>query len=471
MPPKGAVRRPAARPVRLRRPAAAVVDVPPVVREDYRRVSRAEWLTKGLSLFRGRYWEEQASWTGVVESLVLQDAEPHLRVKVDGTDNERLLKFLSGREDRLLLVHLCDHPCPALIWGDGICHLEQVEAIPAAPPQWGKNLLPVGGPGGRGEDELQALREDQERLERLKEEAKKREEEKESKKEKKKRKKRSSSSSSRKKKVRVRAKKELSVVFGQTGLDPDQRVRRRFRRKAQKLMRRAKRSRISRTSRSSGSSSSSGGSKDARDAPLSKEKLFSEESVVTEVSEVAPGTLTASWVETAREHLVQSRGEREEGENGPIPPLATKYMKQVLMDRMAPAMRREAGNISKALDLILLQGRICESADVLTQRLKSLEMLTAGMHYTIANRVELLPADRSLTTSSMEALEAAKRVNAEEKLVHKTTKPVKPWDGGGQTKGGGKSSKGDGKKGKGRDSKGKTDGKNPPRQEGGGAAT
>lgn len=272
------------------------------------------------------------------------------------------------------------------------------------------------------EDELAKLRKEALELaeQREKEVEKERLKEKKDKKSKRKR----SSSGSGRNKLRTKAKKKLDDLFADTGLDPEARNRKRFLRKAQKKVKKRKRGRASRASKSSSSSGSSHGSVDQSVVGLGKTRLFSEDSVPQELAEDLPGTLAAQWLLSAKDHLLLSRGDQDEEEPGKLPLVATRYVRQALHDRMAPPMRRELLNISRALDR-LLAGRPAECADVLVQRLKSLEMVSQGVHYSIANKVDLIEDEKVLAASATETLDAAKRASAEEKLLQKTQ-----WKGG-----------------------------------------
>ena len=59
---------------------------------------------------------------------------------------------------------------------------------------------------------------------------------------------------------------------------------------------------------------------------------------------------------------------------------------------MSPAMLQEALTISTCLDG-LLQGRAAGVCDVLAQRLKSLETVSRGTHWSIGRQLELVRAD------------------------------------------------------------------------------
>jgi len=68
-----------------------------------------------------------------------------------------------------------------------------------------------------------------------------------------------------------------------------------------------------------------------------------------------------------------------------LPPLFTQYSRQVVMPGMSASLQQEVITISQALDL-LAQGKVGSSMDVLTQRLKSLEALGRGAHWTMCRQ-------------------------------------------------------------------------------------
>lgn len=155
-----------------------------------------------------------------------------------------------------------------------------------------------------------------------------------------------------------------------------------------------------------------------------------------------------------------------EEDDNKVPPVGVKYVRLQLHHRMSPPMQREAATLGRILDCLLC-GRAAEACDITVQRLKSLEAVAGGIHYSVANRMELLAPEKSMATSSAETLEAARRVSQEEKLLHKASKPGgKPWESSYPSKGGGKQGKGKGEKGKAKDQRQKGDGKQAERKEG-----
>ena len=91
---------------------------------------------------------------------------------------------------------------------------------------------------------------------------------------------------------------------------------------------------------------------------------------------------------------------------------------------MTGAMGREAQTLCYIQDL-LLQGKISSCCDVVTQRLKGLEQVAAGGHFTVAQKQELVPLELHAMTSPMETIEAS-RVQREE--MKAKTAASKPWE-------------------------------------------
>ena len=461
MPPKGGIRaRPAARLGRgLRRPAAAPgggAAGPPRLRS----ISGADWLAKGLTVFSGLYWDQPSKWVGRVVRLTSEELEPYLVVSVEGTQSEALLKYISGSERKELKVHLCGDPCEALRWQDGLAHLESIEEVPVPLEGWMQNLVAVKGTPGEGVDELEKVRKEsveaaQKRLEEVEKE--RQEKDGDGKKAKKKEKRRRSSSSSRKDRLKVKSRKGLGELFSHTGLDPDVRTRKRFLRKARKKMKKRKRGARRKVKQILFKQQWIKRRRRRGHGGFGEEQAFHRRQWSQELAEELPGTLSAGWLLAVQDHLLLHRGEVEEEEEGRLPTVATRYVRQVLLEKMSPPMRRESLNLGRALDL-LLAGRPSECADVLVQRLKALELVATGVHFSIANKVELIGSDRSYAAAPSETLDAARRAAAEEKLVQKTSKGATRWDNP-PPKGDGKGKKGDGKKGKQKDGKQKGDAK------------
>lgn len=131
-------------------------------------------------------------------------------------------------------------------------------------------------------------------------------------------------------------------------------------------------------------------------------------------------------------------------------------------------MQREAATLGKIVDL-LVSARPAEASDFAVQRLKALEAVSNGVHWSVANRLELLTSDKTMMASGAETLEAARRASAEEKLLQRASKPSGKGGEREQQAGGkssGKGSKGKQEKGKFKEAKGKGDWSKADRKEG-----
>lgn len=97
----------------------------------------------------------------------------------------------------------------------------------------------------------------------------------------------------------------------------------------------------------------------------------------------------------------------------------------------------------------MIQGRIAEACDVVTQRLKGLEQVSGGGHYQVAQRQELVPLEVAVIATPMETLEAG-RLHREE--LRARSAASRPWERRGDWERKTDETKG---KGKGKDTKGK----------------
>lgn len=233
--------------------------------------------------------------------------------------------------------------------------------------------------------------------------------------------------------------KSLTEVFGRTGLDPRHGTRRKMLRRAKKV---AKKNSSSRSS-TSGSSGSEGGE---------GSNIFGEEIRVKSVWGKVPGALTWGAISQMQTSLVRQSGEPWELTQDQVPPIFSQYWRQFLHPKMSGPMNREVQTICFAQDL-LIQGRIAQACDVLTQRVKSLEQISGGSDYRISQRQELAPHEVSSLSTNVETLDAS-RLHREE-LKAKAASSRGGWERrkGDQDhwevkgKGKNKDSKGKGKKG------------------------
>eukprot|EP00435_Cladocopium_sp_Y103_P032755 s294_g8.t1 len=455
------VRRPAAvvaAPRRvLRRPAARIppageggeeIDTSTITLDQCREL-------KEVLIVDGNYWEEKVVAALVVKEVFLREGDLYLRAQVQGTQSEGFLKAVTDFRDRMVEVHLCREGCTGLPHVEGVVHAWKLKKIGARKDGWMTNLVPGEG-DRRPEDEMAELREDRERLGGLPGEGRG-DIRRRSPSQKKKTKKRSRSRRrQRRAPLKVEPRKGLEAIYKNTGADPDPAIRRRFRKKASKIARRK---------RAQSSSSGSTSSETSASREMGDSTLFGSASKVQTIGRRLPGTLAAAAVEEAAEALVTQEGGLWEVDTGPLPPLLVRYFKQQLAGRMSPAMARETQTLCQAVDY-LLRGKCVETLDLLSQRIKALEMQSGGVHYTVAQQQELLPRELTSISTTPEYQEAARRAREEGKARLDASKPY-----GARSMGSNKGddwSKGAGKKGqtKGKTPKGETRKGDPDKSDG-----
>lgn len=453
----------------LRRPAAGVEagDAGDRAGEiDCSKISLEECQTlKEVEVVSGSYWEAPLTAALRVTEVRLKDGKKMIWAQVLGTQCEGLLKWASGQPDRVVRGHLCPADCPGTPHEDGLLHIRTLRRLGAAREEWMTNMLPEER-RGPGEDELAELRADKEKhhpsargegvhgLERVSESPPRKRQKAD--------KKRSRSRRGRSSRFKLEGKKDIGVVLGATGADPNPKVRRRCRKRAARIARKkAKNSSGESTGSSSGSTSSLSGDR----------ALFGSTNRVHTIGRKLPGVLLTAALEEASDALVTQEGGIYDVQGGTLPPLFSRYFKQNLATRMSPAMRREAQTLAYMLDLGL-RGRIAECLDVGAQRLKSLEMMMGGVHYTVAQQTELLPKEETSMSSVPEFTEAARRAREDGRARLEASRPYGTRGAAGGkseewVKGGGKKGQPKGKGGKSDQKKGDNEKADPKRAKGG----
>eukprot|EP00435_Cladocopium_sp_Y103_P038598 s373_g10.t1 len=409
-------RRPAAAPQPRRRPAArapeagaenmeeeykaghqvAAVQVPPGVYQ------RGDWIL----IDEGVYFKQVIQAAGRVTREQIDSGERELHLELTGTKNEDLLKFATGQGQGLCRVHLCRDSCDQAWENPDLVHCRRLRKLPeGGEKSWEINLLQ--------ERETGLLRADHERWQKEEEDKRKRghssstSKDKKAKKKKKKRKKEDKApvgekESPERKKARVgskaHAQKTLEACFGNTGLDPNQRVRLKVARHAKRALRK---------SRDTSSSTSSGSSSHASSGD--EMTLLEDRSKIHRLADRAPGVLTASSIKTMATYLTQVTSTGWDQGTGKVPPLLSLYARVYVSNKLTGGLLREFMTLSHASDL-LLQGRISEGLDTMIQRLKSLEMVGNGANWQLAQKIELIPALEAGMTTRQEH-QVARREN------------------------------------------------------------
>eukprot|EP00435_Cladocopium_sp_Y103_P007671 s4239_g2.t1 len=457
MPPKAkvALRRPAAVVRRgVRRPAVApgAHPQPGEVRKLLCDLSMAE-LSKleHIWIKNGTYYHREVEVVGKLEGVRVSNGNIFIDLEATGTRDEGLLKALTGKEGRRLSIHVCPPDCNDLLSDEFLVHGRDFERVDPAKERWFTNLVKVAGADEAGEDELAVLRAD---AERQKKEAEDKGEvsPKEKKAKKRKKEKREAAPPQRKEITKAEessesldrdlGRKDLSALFSGTGLDPNPKSRRKILKKARKLGRGKKKKKKRSTSSSSTSGGGSSGS-GSSSRGLSG-GLFNSERKMKRIWKKHPGSLAATALLEARESLITASGLLFDTEQHGLPPLTTQFVRQHLAQGMSPPMLQEALTISTCLDG-LLKGQPAWTADILAQRLKSLESASRGTHWSISRQLELVRSDPQSMMGDEEGLLAARAAREEQRL---RSSLGQGGDGRGTSKGKkGKDTKGAGKTG------------------------
>ena len=117
-------------------------------------------------------------------------------------------------------------------------------------------------------------------------------------------------------------------------------------------------------------------------------------------------------------------GENETGER--IVPVFVRLYRQHLQARASSTpMKREIVTICGALDAIL-EGNILRAGDVLCQRLKALELISAGTQPSIANRLEIMDDEYLVLASTQETRAATTEAYDEGRIAQRLSTGYRP---------------------------------------------
>jgi len=400
-----------------------------------------------LGSFKKGDWiqSEKANYSGEVckvalkvEKVSVEDGEAEATVIVTGTQSENLLKFVSGQPGIKLRAHLCHRDCDQLRSNPDLLHLKDFQRIkPGSVTGWEENLIAV-------DENAELRREMKEKTDKKEKKEKEAAEESsqsgESKKARK-RKKKKKERKEKKKKVggRSQAKKPLEALYGNTGLDPDSKKRKRIVARMKKKLKKAK---------TSSSSSSASSSTSTSEGETVEDDLLQDRSKLQKIATMAPGVLAASSLQTMKSYIMQSSGNPWHLEEGSLPPVLSQYARQYLLGKASGGIRREIETLVCIGDYLLL-GRAAEACDCLVQRVKSLEMTLAGQSWATSQKLEIIPNVDAGVASRAELQLAQKEAALDMKA--KGSSPAWPRDKG----------KGKGKDKEGGKDKGKNKGKAP----------
>ncbi|CAL1147167.1 unnamed protein product [Cladocopium goreaui] len=370
---------------------------------------------KGVRLiFRdATYWEEKVQVVGVLQTFQVDREQVTLKVQLEGTRSESLVKWSGAQPHRMMDVHLC-HPDCGHLSKDGLLHVARVQQWkPELKEAWMDNLIEVSREPREEMDELAKIREraqqravqaghelgggqagDEQSVASSSPSRKK-----------KKKKKKKRSREDEKEKSKVSATKDLTAIFGNTALDPSPTVRKRIKKKARRIAKK-------KGAKGRSDSSTSGSTSGSQGSEVEGGRLFGEEVRVKSLWKAHPGALTLNSLEYIQNMVVTQAGQMWSIDTSSLPPLFSQFWRMILSGKATGAMAREMQTLCFIQDLIL-QGKIASAADVITQRLKGLEQVAAGSHYSITQRQELVPVDNTVMTTPTEALEAS-RLHREE---------------------------------------------------------
>eukprot|EP00438_Fugacium_kawagutii_P025094 Skav213443 [mRNA] locus=scaffold837:212799:217106:- [translate_table: standard] len=420
--------RPAARArLRLRRPAAAIEQEPEEDPHQWLRKFEAGEEVKGKDLSpgvfkkglkiiaeKGVYYGQEAAVAVVIDHEEVDGADRELVCTLSGTKNEELLKIATASQPFTVRMHLCGDDCMQNRVNPNLVHVSKVKKLLVGIPTWEENLVV--------NEEMEALRRDQEQWQgREKEKDKKKKSSSSSsssgRKKKKKKKKKKSKKEEDKKKGGVEgdkqspaaskdkpkklgsrsyAKKDLEAIYGGTGMDPDQKKRKRIARRVKRALRKGKT-----TSSTSGSSSGSS---------LEEEKeeiLLEDRNKVHRIAQLCPGLLSSLGIEAMRPFLLQLGSTGWETEGSQIPPLLSLYYRAYMCNRLSGGVQREFATLAWLADL-MVQGRIAEALDTAIQRMKAIELVSKGDSWQSSQKLELAPPGEASMTQRSERQVAQK---------------------------------------------------------------
>lgn len=408
---------------------------------------------------KASYYTAGCKIAGLIKGITVDSGRVHILVNVTGTTSEGLLRLCSGQPRTELRCHRCPPECAGDAVSDDLAHvlrgrlmkekvheegwvhnLEKVEAADdeLADLRAREDLLLRGGGSGagrtRGEEKAK------EDVDKKKEKGKKKKEKK-GKKRKRSRSAKSGKSGKKERKAKSRHKsksrkkssstgsgssrmngrrprssavKSLSALFRGTGLDPREEIRKRVARKARRV---SKKSKVDKSNSSTESQKSGGTTSEDEGAELN---LFDPETRLQRIGDITPGALCAQALMKMRLNLLQAIG--TEDRPGALQPIALAYYRQQLQRRAAGPMQRELITLSAALDA-LLKGAPSKTADILAQRIKSIETTMAGSHWSVSQRLELAPQEGQVLADQVELSSAQKDAHAESKLKYLSTLP------------------------------------------------
>ena len=463
--------------VRLRRPAGAEPPVPGGTPEE--RWARGDevdacrvppWeLGEGVKVAAetASYYQQECKVAGEIQGVEVREGQVSLRLTLLGTTHEGLLKVHTGNPSAVFRLHLCPPTCNQESVADSLLHtrkLRKVKTLEGA-EGWMTNLekvrpaeeqdplallrirereLGLGDPPGIGAavPPAKESKKDNKKKKKKERDGEKRREREEG--PPKDRGEESSGSQESAKldgsQARLAARKSPATLFGGTGLDPREKTRRKVSKKARLALKRK-----GKKEATSGSSGRSSSTSEPSLADEGAEAVFQQSSKVRQVALGYPGALACQALAQMRGNLLAEIG--SEDTPGRLRACAVAYYRQQLARKATGPAQRECLTIAAAVDQ-LLGGNPAAAMDILLQRLKSCESSMMGSHWTVSQRLEVVPQENLQLTPAPEMGAARKDVYEVSRMRWLASQP-EGRGGQGGNKGGpkGKSETKDGSKG------------------------
>ena len=387
------------------------------------------------------YFHRPCKLAGLVVGVMMAEGRATLRIQPSGTTDEGLLKLHSANPCQEMRLVLCLSDCNHEEVAEDLVHAVRLRRRRPEKEEeaWVDNLEKVVPT--EGHDELERLRklmgrtggevapgggaviEEDKKGEGKRTEKEKKKKEKLKKKEKKKKRRRPSSSHSsgsstgnsalNGSKPKQASQKSAKGLFQGTGMDPVEKVRNRAARLAKRYIRR-------KGKQESSSSDGSGESSGAEKVEEEGDSVFQQAAKVRGIAGGYPGVLAYQALAQMKANLMQNLGEEEK--NSSTQAVAVMYFRQVLQKKATGAVSRELLSLCAVADQ-LVRARPAQALDVVMQRLKSAESTLSGTHWSVSQRLEILPPEQTTLTAMGEMKEAQKVAMDESKVRWMASQP------------------------------------------------
>eukprot|EP00435_Cladocopium_sp_Y103_P064326 s581_g26.t1 len=318
-----------------------------------------------IVITHGKYFHKDCQVAGEVDSLSLRDQEVLMAMRLTGTDDEGILKQHSGNPQGVFRVHKCTNQCAQEETSEDLIHCLKMRRY-------------------FKETSLDAKEKKDKKATKKEKKKKKKTERRKAKSEK------GSSEESREEDLlngsrpKAAGRKDPSVIFSGTGLDPRDRVRKRVVRKARNHLKKK-----GTKDHSSDSDETSTLGTDS-DMDMEDESVFQQASKIRVVANGYPGALGCQALTQMRGFLLSEVG--NEDKPGVLKGCAVAYFRQCLQRKSNGPSQRELLTIASAVDL-MVAGRVAAAVDLLLQRFKSCESTLNGSHWSVSQRQEILPQE------------------------------------------------------------------------------